>query len=48
MVSREGPVGATSRNGEGLLANEHGRWMKSKSSTASTTYKTHIREYDAE
>ena len=48
MVRRNGLVGATSRNGGGLLANEHGRWTKSKSSTASTTYKTRIRNYDAE
>lgn len=44
MVRRNGPVGTTSRNGGGLLANKHGRWTKSKSSTASTTYKTRIRD----
>ena len=44
MVRRNGPVGTTSRNGGGLLANKHGRWTKSKSSTASITYKTRIRD----
>ena len=44
LARRDMPMEATCPNGEGLPANEHGRWMKSKSPSAALTYNTRIED----